>query len=655
MKSIRHFCTLLVAALLFTFGTSCGQREQPTSGVGEVGAGAQPLAQKAVDPDHATAEVIVAWKGVPFGSALSASATLTATITSPSGEAKEGRLSLVASGLDGQLQERDLGKFSVSGGDATEVSFAPEAIPLQSEIATSFVVVQAELARPDGHVVRTGTQPLYYRFEKDYETVLLHHVDDVAFLPNGGTLVTNTMDVRGRILDANHQWRALPQADAKLGPTLGLTGVRAVAASPSDTATETAAGGGVVQPPATPLSAAVTICSTWRVQYVDSGFGEDGFPTSAWTDVPASLARAWVLSVPGNAVYWQGQLDVNGCTPGPVTLPAGTFRLQQSTTQIGMLGVWFNNYYVSGGVPYEYQIWADFSSSGSGSSTVTVHPTFNNDAIQAAAVASRVVMWHFVTAFWGGGGLGLVNGRYTVRANEGCGPPLVPPTDSCYDPVAQVVHLGTTVVGGYGDAHWKFVIAHETGHMVQDRAMGFFSYNYNAAASERLCNCNYSTQWGNTSHCLQSREDSGGAQIEGFGHAFGSRVFNSPFEANGKFVYYKPFEFYPYAFLYPPVGRDAFATVHWMETYCLASARGTEFDWLTFEYNISSYDRSSPTALPQLFEIYKRACTGNPSVRCGGQNVQWETLRSAAQTHYGSIDPRYLRFRDTGQDFGVDH
>lgn len=40
---------------------------------------------------------------------------------------------------------------------------------------------------------------------------------------------------------------------------------------------------------------------------------------------------------------------------------------------------------------------------------------------------------------------------------------------------------------------------------------------------------------------------------------------------------------------------------------------------------------------------------------CGGQNVQWETLRSAAQTHYGSIDPRYLRFRDTGQDFGVDH
>ncbi len=651
MKSIPRFCTVLVVAPSTIFGTSC---EQGTSDVGEVGVATQPLPSKAVDPDHATApEIIVAWKGVPFGLAVPASAALTATITSPSGEAKEGRVSLIASGLDGQLVERDLGKFSVAGGGGAEVSFAPEAIPLQSEIATSFVVLQAELVRPDGFVMRTGTQPLYYRFEKGYETVLLHHVDDVAFLPDGGTLVTDTMDVQGRVLDTNQQWQDLPGPDAKLGYKRGLTGVRAVAANPDGTPADTFTNG-AGQPPVSPLSASVTVCSTWRVQYIDAGYGEDAFTTSAWTDVPASLAYAYVLSVPGNAVYWQGQLDVNGCTT-PVTLPAGTFRLQQRTAYTGLWGVTFNNYYMSGGVPYEYQVWADFTSSGSGSSTVTVHPTFNNDVIQAAAVAGREVAWHFLTAFFGGGGLGLISGTYTVHANEGCGPPLDPPTDSCYDPNLQLVHLGTSVVGGYSDAHWKFVIAHETGHMVQHRGMGFFSYDYNDIASEPLCKCNYSTQWGNTVHCLQSREWSGGAQMEGFAHAFASRVFNSPFEANGTFVYYKPFEFWPGAFLYPPVGRNAFAMVHWMETHCLASARGTEFDWLTFEYNISSHNQSNPTDLPQLFDIYKRACTGNPSINCGGQNVQWETLRLAAQTHYGAANPRYVRFRDTGMSYGVDH
>ncbi len=249
---------------------------------------------------------------------------------------------------------------------------------------------------------------------------------------------------------------------------------------------------------------------------------------------------------------------------------------------------------------------------------------------------------------------GLVNGTYVVHANEGCAG-YDPPTDSCYDPYMQLVHLGTTVVQGYGDAHWKYVIAHETGHMVAHRAMGLFYYDYNDSATQRLCKCNYDTSWGNTVHCLQSREQSGGAQEEGFGHAYASRVYNDPYQANGTFVYYKPFEYPAYNTTYPPVPKSAFNVQLWLESYCLATSRGVEFDWLTFEYNVGSWDRSNPTSIPQLFDIYRIACTGSSTTKCNNQTINWSNLLAAAATYYGPFDPRYERFRVTGQDFGVDH
>ena len=642
----------LAAVLLLMLVTSCQQAHPDEPPVGVV---PHALGAKLVDPDHATApEVIVGWKGVSFGTARPASESLTATITNPSAEAKNGRLVIVASGLDGRLVERHIGKFLVESNATTDVSFAAQDIPLQSEVATSFTVLQVEIDRPDGYTMRTGNQPLYYRFDDEYKTVHLYHVDDVADLPNGGIVVADPMEVRGRVLDENLQWSDVSKSDGSSGYRLGLTGVRAVAASPGDPQPDTLDSQGGPPPPA-PLSASITVCSSWRVQFVDAGFGEDAYTSNAWTDVPARYARAWVLSVPGNEAYWSGTLNSSGCTP-PVSLPAGTFRLQQSTTGLGYSGIYFNNYYMSGGVAFQYQVWADFTSSGSGTSTVTVHPTFNNDAIQAAAVSSQEVYWHWITLYYGGGGLGFVNGTYTVHANEGCGPPLEPPTDSCYSSVDQLVHLGTTLVLGYTDAHWKYVVGHETGHMVQDRVMGQPYYFYWNEASERLCKCNYGTEWGNTVHCLQSREASGGAQFEGFAHAFASRVFNSPFQANGVFVYYKPFEYPAYYFQYPPEGRNAFGPMRWMESFCLAPEHGVELDWLTFEYNLSSHDRTSATDFPQLFDIYKLACTGSTSTKCNDQQVQWLDLQWYAAGYYGGVqDPRFQRFQLTGQDFGVDH
>ena len=273
------------------------------------------------------------------------------------------------------------------------------------------------------------------------------------------------------------------------------------------------------------------------------GVGEDVYANPFQQDVAASFAYAYLLTVPGNAVVWQGWLDLWGCMPNTVNVPNGTYRLQQSTTWTGFSPYRFHVYFWSGGYDYEYQVWADCTANSSG--TYYVHPTFNNAAIQVSGVVSRMMAYQLYGLF-GGVPLGMVGGSYTIRTNQGCSD-LTPPTDSCYSPSGPPwngdgrVHIGTTVINGWATANWKNIIGHEIGHMVQYRAMGYYNYDYSDPATEPACQCTHDPLiWGNTVHCLQSREPAGGAQLEAFAHAFANRLFNEN-QANGSFAYYKPF------------------------------------------------------------------------------------------------------------------
>jgi hypothetical protein len=90
------------------------------------------------------------------------------------------------------------------------------------------------------------------------------------------------------------------------------------------------------------------------------------------------------------------------------------------------------------------------------------------------------------------------------------------------------------------------MLAHEIGHMVQERAMGLsFADLDTDSPAQALCRCDhYDLSWGNRKHCLQSREEQGGAQQQGFAHAFAVRVLNRTEEFNATMPYYDLFNIY---------------------------------------------------------------------------------------------------------------
>jgi hypothetical protein len=165
---------------------------------------------------------------------------------------------------------------------------------------------------------------------------------------------------------------------------------------------------------------------------------------------------------------WQLQ---HGITPdgivGPMTWAAAQQTVQY-TDWVANTSVGFQTYWMDNGTPYSD--WADAGFAVySGTSWVNVYPGYQDDATQAAAVAGQIIAMHQGTS-----GMGIVGGSYFIHANEGCAA-LDPPTDSCYEPSVfpyGVVHLGTTSIGGTAEAYWKYIIAHEIGHYIQDRAMG---------------------------------------------------------------------------------------------------------------------------------------------------------------------------------------
>jgi hypothetical protein len=152
--------------------------------------------------------------------------------------------------------------------------------------------------------------------------------------------------------------------------------------------------------------------------------------------------------------------------------------------------------------------------------------------------------------------------------------------------------------------------------------MGNYNYDYDDSATEASCKCNhYTTTWGNQTHCIQSREQLGGAMQEGFGHAFASRAFNFTQLPRATFVYYKPFLDDTSSVDYPPLAFDAFNPTRWMDNHCVASGHGVEYDWMDFYYGVASSSSPDNTPFSDLFNIYKLACTGSTSTACNGQDV----------------------------------
>jgi hypothetical protein len=97
-----------------------------------------------------------------------------------------------------------------------------------------------------------------------------------------------------------------------------------------------------------------------------------------------------------------------------------------------------------------------------------------------------------------------------------------------------------------GDDHWKFIIAHEFGHVVQvafnPLARPPALYNPQVAGRPPICRCDHVTV-ANAKHCMQDTQRWNDAQVEGFAHFYSANIWNSksPTDTTCTFEYYKEF------------------------------------------------------------------------------------------------------------------
>ncbi|MGH7272319.1 MAG: hypothetical protein ACREJ3_17970, partial [Polyangiaceae bacterium] len=169
----------------------------------------------------------------------------------------------------------------------------------------------------------------------------------------------------------------------------------------------------------------------------------------------------------------------------------------------------------------------------------------NRDIMNVAAVTSRILNTPDLaispkTPYWSfAGDVCLGPNAQEVAAG-----------DSCYFPGStDALFVGTGPAPGQcpanhmcpPDSYWKYVVAHETGHMVQAHAIKSFSGSYQIPPpAPALCQCKQ-VGTSNQLHCLQSVDDNATAQKEGFAQFFSARVWNDPASPSCTFVDYKDF------------------------------------------------------------------------------------------------------------------
>jgi hypothetical protein len=633
----------------------------------EVSLGRKPLHTSPIP----RSEVEIVWRdGDLSGSVRNGSESLYAKLENNTGSEQRGELFLEAAGLDGQTVKRRLGAFRLAEHETREVSVSVQNLPIQSEVASTFVAIMAEHHRNDGAVLISSTAPLYYYFRNGYRDAIFYDENDVATKVDSKVLERDDMLIEGRILQEDGSWLAAADSSLQQAAADSRQGLSALRLVRTDQLPERKR-----TPPVAPASSKESsdlhasplseICTNWRAFYRDSGnAGEDHLRTIGWHAEPAKYAFAQLVNPSNGFLLFEGNLDERGCAHVPALSP-GSYRLIQYTDMQGWTGPTFNTFMrMPDGFIFVASISTAFTINVEGGSA-TLSPTQFNAATNAASIAGQALYSQNQQA-----GLGMPSGEYRIVANQGC-EALTPPTDACFMPCHQMsgggchpgtneVRTGTTSINGYHGAFWKGMLGHEIGHMVQARAMGspFADLDLDEPA-EPLCRCDhYDTSWGNRHHCMQSREEQGGAQREGFAHAFAARMLNRTEQANAIFPYYKPVKFFATTnTIFPPVNMNLWSgsgTGPWMFNKCPAAGRGVEWDWMIFFYRVASESSINYTTFNDLFNIYKRACTGGAG-SCSDQQVNWANLLSAAQAYYGgsTTNPKYTRFRDMGVSGGV--
>jgi hypothetical protein len=329
--------------------------------------------------------------------------------------------------------------------------------------------------------------------------------------------------------------------------------------------------------------ATVKICIEQYSAFTDSGVGEDYWQSSS------SFARAsrgaWVgIWREGTAnPIWADALGDgrgagdpgSGCTEElSLPDPAGTYDYSfQIFTMGNVQGNVVNSAYDGGGI----LDWSFTRSlTGSGTHVVTFDPTYDT---------GRTFDVYMVGAYCQYRHPGGVSGEtYPYRLMQSS-------SDS------WVYRGSDTIMIGEDVADKKFIIAHETGHLVGDYGTG----NNDWKTVQSMCECYNSTSCptpdGQGSHLMISKERSRCAVAEGFAHFYSAAVFNwhgiGHFDCS--YHYYKSIGGDDTPIVDCDEANGPF-DVQYMESNCASpwSGMGTELDWMRTFWDMLSANPAIP-------------------------------------------------------------
>jgi len=575
-------------------------------------------------------------------------------------EPVEVQLHLVSQGLDSRTVERPYGSFILPAEGSRTIQVALAELPLQSVSYSALGTVRATFTRVDGSVMAQHAPDFYHHFSDDYEETFVYHFDTMVRELNGGQLTDNVYDLRGRV------W----QDDSFID--IGEVRWEFYGGPPPDESGPLVDWGEWTGEAFQPVEG-FPVCVDWETRYIDAFPGEDYVKSLGTQAVDASYAAFQIGRITSSTpcvvvtpesscveIVSGGWLDKNGCTKLPDAIEGESYIFWIYTKMKKSGGINVDvKYHDDSGNEKGTQRWRlSFSVPPPMSPlppaaylTTDFHPATN-----AAAVMSRLLTLPDLL---------VPASSYKVNVNKDC-----PDSKDNACAVTTVVFTGKwnhSTPGVPGDLQYKYVLAHEAGHVVQLLGSGRARYNHdgnpydNEASKEPLCKCEDIVVTSNKKHCLQSRETTAVAQNEGFAHFVAAKLFNDAAGDDCGFNYYKEFKASATKKVTgPPNNIDCRNPVTWRNEHCPDNNvyAGTEYDWLQFLWNLNAVGDNTST-VNDIYEIWKYACGYHP-VKCQDEfQLLWNSpssavdLQAAANTHFKG-DPRYEKFLGDGAKFGVD-
>ncbi len=655
-----HSATLVAGRVLVAGGVTTS---------GEATTSAEFLTDTLCNDGPHQAPIETGWGGTP-GLHLSSSDEIV-HIRNTTDQALSAVVTVRAFGLDGRDSSREVWSGSVPAGTAVQAPFALSAMPVQSvgkksvaHLYTEITDAPTEYSHLLGVVSRSPG--LAYSFDASYGTITTYAGD----VHEGSVLhgVASQNDIANRIgqlgveLSSNtgRVWNGSSFDDVgSLGANLldEATVLGSHVFSDADTDQFD------IYPAPTfpwgPDNAGARVCASFVTHFLDDGHGE----TVVLGDEPGpanTRMEVYEFEASGaGTLLWAGYTNNSGCSPrlagvvqgrGYVLKVESRLRLPDRNVDVVVRAAprdgAGNELLGTGGEGFRHVVAARaFSLDTTPFGTNSVRMKFSSPQAFDATLSAGQVLARI------GNGIPQ-DSSFTVMLDR-CGG-----KESKVDTYTACAGTRTLWLGNnareYEPYHedprktshnveWKFVVAHELGHLILDAQGASVPHDYNALTGVTQCKCNHVKAIEDRSHCLQSKETHGGVETESLAHSIAAQTWNLPSASACTFVYYKDVLNGNLSIpaLPPPVPVSCATPVKWLETYCAESGTGAEWDWMNWFRSVNVAPASAAISQADLADIVVRACV---YASCRVAAPTPAHLVAASRDKYGAGSPQANRF-----------